>query len=291
MKRSSIRRLGGLLAGLLAGLTLLPSVAGAAPSSPARRWRVMVIIPETHLARPRIPDPAAETMINKILIDAGYKVVDQGRIKEIRYSAVMDRILKGGPNAAREAAQLGRKFGADLLVTGEALSQFVTQQQVETELGTVNRIRCKARVELKAIRMDTGEMVFADAAHRTGTPELTEELASKICLQQAAESLEESLLSKLDRLAYAGDLQVELEVRGIASVALAQQLEQTLSRLPGVLEVGEGDYDARTYSTELRLSRPALKGFAGKLETTPALKRFRLNVQSSSSSRIIANVR
>ena len=67
-------RFTGKLLLLCFGLMLLPSLSVSAQSDAqkARHWRVIVLIPEQHLERPRIPDPAAETMICKQLIVADY---------------------------------------------------------------------------------------------------------------------------------------------------------------------------------------------------------------------------
>lgn len=262
--------------------------AEAREASSKRRWRVIVIVPETHLSRPRIPDPAVETEVCRQLIEEGYKVIDQDRIKELRDSAVMDRIREGGPQATKEAVQLGRRFGADLFITGEAFTQEVSRQTVETDLGPVVQIRCRARVELKGIRMDSGEKFYAGSIQKTGSPEPTEELASKACLEQAASSLCPEVLDKCAGLASSEGQHVELEVRGVGSISLANQLTRAIEQLPGVLEIDPGDYDARTYFTELYLEKSQLRAFAGRLETTPALKRFRLRVESSSGTKIVA---
>ena len=255
----------------------------------ARRWRVMVIVPETHLYKPRIPDPAVETMLSKQLIDAGYKVVDQGRISDLRYSRVMDRILQGGTVSKAEVIRLGRRFGADILITGEAFSQLVTRQNVTTDLGPVDEIRCRARVELRGIRMDTGEKIYADSIQKTGSADSTEELASKACLEQAAEDISAGLLDKLGKLAFSGSRQIEISVRGLGSQSQALQLEQALSTLPGVQDVSPGDFDAGTDETEVTLGSSAVRAFAARLETDPRLRRFRLHVQSANGSKIIAN--
>lgn len=255
----------------------------------ARRWRVMVIVPETHLYRPHIPDPAVETELSKQLIDAGYKVVDQGRISDLRYSRVMDRILQGGPTTKAEVIRLGRKFGADLLVTGEAFSQLVTQKTVNTDLGQVAEIQCRARVELRAIRMDTGEKIYADAIQKTGSPDSTEELASKACLEEAAEDIGPSMIARLDQLALSPTRTMELSIRGVGSQTRAQQIEDIISHMSGVTDVSPGDFDSGTDETEITLSNNAVRTFGSRLETDTHLKRFRLRIQSSNGSKIIVN--
>lgn len=278
-----------IIAALLVLFTAQIATHAQATDKRARRWRVMVIVPETHLYRPHIPDPAVETELSKQLIDAGYKVIDQDRIADLRYSRVIDRILQGGPTTKAEVIRLGRKFGADLLVTGEAFSQLVTQKTVNTDLGQVAEIQCRARVELRAIRMDTGEKIYADAIQKTGSPDSTEELASKACLEQAAEDIGPTMIAKLNGLALSPTRTMELSIRGVGSQTRAEQIEEILTHMAGVKDVSPGDYDSGTDETEVTLSNSAVRSFATALETEPKLKRFRLHVQSSNGSKIIVN--
>jgi len=255
----------------------------------ARRWRVMVIVPETHLYRPHIPDPAVETELSRQLIDAGYKVIDQDRIEQLRYSRVMDRIVQGGDGAKADIIRLGRKFGADILVTGEAFSQMATHQTTSTDVGSVDQIQCRARVELRAVRMDTGEKIFADAIHKTGAPDVTEELASKECLQEAAEDIAPRLLEKLDGLALSNTREIELSIRGVGSQSLASAIEDAIAELPGVQDVSPGDYDAHTDEVEVTIDARYFRRFAGSLETNDHVKNYHFVVQNANGSKITVN--
>jgi hypothetical protein len=278
-----------IAAGLLNGWAAATGSAAPSETSQKRRWKVIILVPETHLSQPRIPDPAVETELSRQLIDAGYKVLDDDRIKQLRYSDVVDRIVRGGPDAIKDALQLCRRFGADVLVTGEAFSQVASRQTVQTDLGPVTQIRCRARVELKAIRMDSGEKFYADAIQKTGTPEPTEELSSKACLQQAAAAIAPSLLDKCDGLSLSDTQRVELQVRGLTSFSQSNALIIALEKLPGVKDVDPGEFNAHTLFTEVQLNKDQLRAFPARLETDPALKRFHITVQSVSGTKIICN--
>jgi len=247
----------------------------------------MVILPETHLARPRIPDPAAETRLCKVLIDAGYKVIDQDRIKDLRYTEQLDRIIKGDPKAKQETLQLGRRFGADLLITGYAFTQEISRTSVTTELGTVLRIRCEARIELKAIRMDTAEKIYADDIHKVGPPDATEELSSKACLGDAAQAISEGMLQKLDKLALTSTQHIDLEIRNIAGISLATDLEEEIAKLPGVLDVSREEFSIHTDRLDIHVEKKILKSFTQQLEAAKNLARFHMKVTSESGSKII----
>lgn len=133
--------------------------------------KVMVILPEFHISQ-RIPDPAAETEINRKLIEAGFKVVD----------AAMFATIKNGTrfsDAAKDpklAISLGKEFGADIVVYGEAFSQRTGTQ------GT--QVTCRARVEIKAVRTDDASILISNGLE-AGALDNAEFVAAKSALRSA----------------------------------------------------------------------------------------------------------
>jgi hypothetical protein len=186
----------------------------------------------------------------------------------------------------------GRRNGtvADLFVTGRAVSRAISSKHVSTDIGDVDNIQCRARLEIKAVRVETGDVVYTDALTRTGAPEPDEDLASETSLQQAAEEIGPSLIASLDVLSHGATESVAVEVRGIASEARAVELVNAVGQAPGVLRVDPGEYESHHYEFEVSLRKAAWTKFAHYLETAPSLRRFHLSVQSSNQSRIVANV-
>jgi hypothetical protein len=119
-----------------------------------------VRIGERSVARPA-PDPAAQTEVIRIARDLGFEVQD---------------------------ADEGAKGKADVLLTGEGLSEFGGRRG---ELATV-----KARVEVKAVDRATGKVLAVDRQTAV-VVDLTEQLAGKAALQQAADEIALRLLPKL----------------------------------------------------------------------------------------------
>ena len=150
--------------------------------------RMMVVIPEQHLARRRVPDPAGETEIIKRLLEKGFKVVDQSQVKKIRYNDQVRAALAGDD---KTAAKIGLQYGAEVIIVGEAFSEFATSGGV---LGSM--ISCRARVEARAIRTDTGEIIAADGKHAAGI-DISENIASKKALQNAGGQLGDYLITQI----------------------------------------------------------------------------------------------
>jgi hypothetical protein len=145
------------------------------------RQRVMVCVPEQHL-KLVVPDPAGETEIIKRLIDRNFLVVDQKLSDQIANDEKMRAQLSG--DAQKIIGLVANKGTAEILIYGEAFSQGA--QRVQTNAGP--RFTCGARVEVRAVWTDTGEIIYADSAQATST-DATEELAGKRALKATAEIL------------------------------------------------------------------------------------------------------
>lgn len=139
--------------------------------------RIMVVIPEYHIRR-KVPDPAGETEIIKKLLEKGFKVVDQSQVSKIRYN---DQIRAGIKGDNKLAAMIGLEYGAEIVIIGEAFSE--SAGRVISGFTT-----CRARVEARAIRTDTAEILVADGKHATDL-DITEVIAGKKALQKAGSEL------------------------------------------------------------------------------------------------------
>jgi hypothetical protein len=143
----------------------------------------MVVIPEVHLSG-KVPDPAGETEIIRQLVELGFNVVDQQQIAMIREQEMVTNAI----NDPMAAASLGVEFGADVIIVGEAFSEFAGRNN--------NMISCRARVEARAIHTRTGRILATDGHHGSGM-DISENLAGKSALKNAGSTLGNYLISQL----------------------------------------------------------------------------------------------
>lgn len=158
---------------------------------------VAVVIPETLIIRqiPRpVPDPAAETAIIKHFLEYGFNVVDLVHVKLLRAAPqglartqeLARKAMAGDQVAIRELA--GRDGpGADVLVVGEAVSTVTVFEALRIP-GQPRLQDGRARVEVRAIRVATGQILAAEAFH-TGGIDFSEELAGKKSLERAGDKV------------------------------------------------------------------------------------------------------
>lgn len=147
--------------------------------------RIMVVIPEYQFHR-KIPDPAGETEIIKELLEKGFEVVDQSQVSRIRYNDQTKAAIAGN---AKLAAMIGLEYGAEIIIVGEAFSESV---------GRIVRgfTTCRARVEARAIRTDTAEILAADGKEAAAL-DISGDIAGKKALQKAGSELASSIIDQL----------------------------------------------------------------------------------------------
>ncbi len=125
-----------------------------------KRPSVTISVKERHVGQITI-DPSAETELTLFCKETGFDVIDpvSGNVKE-----------------------------ADIIISGEGFSEFATRRG--------NLVSVKARLEVKAVDRDTGKIIATDRQSAV-VVDLTEQIAGKRALQDAAATIAERFLPKL----------------------------------------------------------------------------------------------
>jgi hypothetical protein len=185
----------------------------------------MVIIPEYHMEpkdsgrifsdtprteavqnpRHRIPDPSGETEVIKTLITAGFHVVDQEQIARIRYGDQVKAAINGEKDLA---ILLGQQFGADIMITGEAISQ-------STGSSFQGLISSRARIEAKAIDLKNGRLIFTDGFHASAI-DRSEIISEKTALKKAGAELGKIFVEKLKNIVDTSSSRLKVVVTGLS---------------------------------------------------------------------------
>lgn len=236
--------------------------------------RIAVIIPEYHITR-KIPDPAGETAVIRKLREAGFtRILDHKQIEENRYRNVIKAINEGN---TKDALALATKYHLDYLITGEGFSEYVGDIQGS------GVISCRARVEARLFKVDTGEIIAANGFHMGGV-DITESAAAKAALNNAGEAMGDYMVEQL--MAYASNPEkgLQLLVKGVPSFNKISILEENLKQIHGMKEVYIRDYSGGIATIDLNYTGSA-KTLAAALEK---LSDISLNVTEVSNGSVQA---
>lgn len=141
-----------------------------------RKPRMMVIVAEHHVGA-AVTDPSGEAELIRLFIQKGFTVVDQAQVRKIREGDQLKQVLEGDIKAVKS---LGLQYGAEVLILGEAFSENALQGVM---MGGMVSVR--GRLQAKAIRADTGEILAAEEAV-TPALDVSEQVAGKKAISKAA---------------------------------------------------------------------------------------------------------
>lgn len=132
----------------------------------------------------RPPDPAGETEIMKRFLEFGFELVDAKQLEKIKAEKQYTQAFQD----PRMAAQLASKYGADIIIVGEAFSEY-------SKSGN-GMYSCRARVEVKAVMTGNGQILAADGLHGSGL-DVSEAIAGKTALRNAGGKVADYFLVQL----------------------------------------------------------------------------------------------
>lgn len=234
-----------------------------------RKWRIMVIVPETH-TKHFIPDPAAETAIISELLKSKYRLMDQSLATKIRYDEDSLAASHGDKEAIKRVFS---RTKADILVTGEAISSWANDL-------AGGMVSCRARVEIKAIRRDTGEIISAISMQQGGV-DLNEDIAAKTALDKAGREASKQLLRDLAVLPASTDTNVQVVISGCDSVNMLSSIEGKLKELSGVRSLQRDEFEDGIGYLDLAVDSASLDDIQSKLEQS---KSPRLQIMKASKN-------
>lgn len=259
----------------------------SAPVAALKDLTAVVILPETILLRPNVPDPAAETEIIRQLRAAGVRVLDDQRLKQLREDRAVLAMAHGDVNGAK-LEELRQMFGADILIVGEAIAERNAAQE-----DGMKAILSRARVEARAIQVETGEILAADGVHEPGR-DLSEVLAGKNALQNGGRKLAGKLIKQMTDN-YKADApsvaRITLEVGGWKRLSDAATFLKAVDAIPGVQKAVRTGFAGGTLIAQIEALPSVGKKLAETLELDAEMKRFKVEIRTETKTKIVAVTR
>ena len=192
--------------------------------------RIAVVISEQQVGS-YVADHAAETGVLNALTTAGFtRVVDQKQIDKIRQHNLAAAY---GGDRTQLLHDLNTQ-GVDYLVLGEAFSETATR------LAGSDVLAARARVDVKLVKADTGEILGAQGLYASGI-DTSAVIAGKKAIEKASESAGKfvaGLLLNSGSNTVKG-IQLQVQARSFDQVST---LVQALKAIPGMQNVYTRDY-------------------------------------------------
>jgi len=207
----------------------------------ADKPRVMVVVDETNLGNDEPGNQAAETAIIQFLKDPyEFDCIDPASVASIRESDKKMAELEGDNDAA---ASIGTKNGAEVIITGKAISRAATN--LSQNLGGMTSVQ--ADVNLKAINCSNGSVIGTAQAHAARV-HLNPATAGHQAITQASQKAIGTLLDAITK-AWQNEqnngITMSVTVKGVKSFKLKNEVVQALQGVSGVSAVRERDWTSQ----------------------------------------------
>jgi len=205
---------------------VLGAAIAAAFAAGAATPKVMVMVDEKALGS--ISTSEIETMAVKMLAEKGVETVDQSMVQ-----ANLERIQKAlrGAGDSRAAAVMGREFGADVMLIGEAVAK-----PNAAKIGDSNLRSYMASASFRAVRVDNSVNI-ASASETATVVAMDDVTGSSRALKAAGEKALKTVVPELVKkwenptaagTAYEKRLEIEVTVGGMDQI---WKLKETRVRL------------------------------------------------------------
>ena len=250
------RWLGLVAAGLIAGLPL---------AAVAQDIRVVLVTKVTLDDKPIDPS-SLEVVVIKLLKSRGTRVVELGPALAAQRAAFSDRVQEG--KVPKELSTLNADFISSFQLicsTGQA-----TQVEAMGETSVVHNYPCD--LNEKIIRIDTGDVSYANSRSWTGTPWMSAQLAMRAALKESVGPGVTEDLAAWKIAVKSEPVSLDLTIVKLKNRDQASALATRLAAKASVTDARVVQFDAEFAKLTISVESPAaLKALIDTLEKDPSL--------------------
>jgi hypothetical protein len=252
--------------------------------------KVMVIIDENNVGNDQPTNKTAENAIITFLKSPyDFEIVDPSVAATIRSSQQKMAKLKGD---AAAAASIGATHGAEVLITGNAISR--EAEGMSQNLGGMKSVQ--ADITLRAINCATGRIIASGDGHGAKvhiSPNTAGNNAIKQGAKKAIKSLLDAIIEDWNKQINNG-IPLSVAIKGVASFREKNAVIQTLQSIPGVAAVRERGWngDSKLLKADIQY-RGNANGFCTKADGFKISQGGSLKVQGlkGTSVRLVKQVK
>ncbi len=198
-----------------------------------RKWTIAVVIGSTSSSDKSNSEfsDSAVTALNEIILESGFRVVDQDVMASLEKPEVFTQILAGNYLAA---SKILKDNGVDILIAGKAFSEEVAGNNFDAYGVNVYLSSSKGRLEGKLVRADTGELLATKTFEGVGLGSGKDTRSQ--ALKNSGVEAGKYFVNQIMKLPAATSNYIQLTVKGL-SFSRAKEFIETLKSVRGVRKV------------------------------------------------------
>jgi len=250
-----------------------------------RKWTIAVILNSNDPKLSKLGAvESAKSSIDGVILDSGFKVVDQEVIASLENPSIMKQILAGNYMAA---SQTLRNNGVDILVIGKVSGATFAGKKMDAYGIDVNLSTGKGKIDAKVIRADTGELLatktFEESA--VGAKDTISE-----ALQKSGELAGNYFVKEIMKLPASTTSYIQLSVKGL-TYSKEKSFESLLKQVKSIRKV-----TPKGYRNSIALYEIEIEGDVNLLadnlsENNKLTNNFKFEIKSLSSGKIDASAK
>lgn len=204
--------------------------------------KVMVIIEENNVGNEEPTNRTSEnTIISFLKKPYEFEIVDPSVVASIRTSESKMASLAGD---ALGAASIGSMHGAEVIITGKAVSRVA--KDLSVNLGGMKSVQ--ADITLRAINCTTGRIIASSDAHGAKvhiSPNTAGVNAIKAAITKGMKNLLDAIIEDWNKQINNG-VPLMVTVKGVTTYRIKNAVIQTLKSISGVMSVHERSWNGET---------------------------------------------
>lgn len=244
-----------------------------------RKWTVAVIADSSDEKK---NTESAVNSINQIIIDNGFRVVDNNVIASLEKPEVLTSIMSGNYLATTSVL---KDNAVDVLAICRTSSENIAGNSFDAYGVNVNLVSSKGRVEAKLVRADTGELLASKQFEKTsvGPGDSTKAQA----LREVGTEVGNYFVNQIIKLPVATASYIQLYVKGL-SFGKVKKLTDNLKSIRGIRKVVNKNFKNKEAIYEIETDGDANLLAGNMSENTDLAKNFKFDITSVSSGKIEA---
>lgn len=207
----------------------------------------------------------AQTAMEKELLRLDFPLVDRGQM-----GAINERDAQTAYNDPAKAATLGKRFGAEVVIVGEATSAQMDQSAPHG----IAVFHCDAQISAKAVKTDNAQIIASESVTSGRVVKGGRATAAKEALKIAGEKLAEAMRGQIvERWRSEAFNTVSIQV--IATGATNDRrraLEKDLAAIRGVKNVSERSWANEILEVDAEVDGAIWNDFDALMESLPGVK-------------------